>query len=86
MGHELVFVALFLVATAVALVARALRTPYTVALVVTGLALGATHVLSPPHLTRELLYAVFLPGLVFEAAFHLDFKRPPRKKLHIQVH
>lgn len=85
MGHELVFVALFLVATAVALVARALRTPYTVALVVTGLALGATHALSPPHLTRELLYAVFLPGLVFEAAFHLDFEKFWANKLAIHA-
>ncbi len=85
MGHELIFVALFLVATAVALVARALRTPYTVALVVTGLALGATHALSPPHLTRELLYAVFLPGLVFEAAFHLDFKKFWANKLAIHA-
>jgi monovalent cation:H+ antiporter, CPA1 family len=83
MGHELVFVALFLVATAVALVARALRTPYTVALVVTGLALGATRMLHAPHLTRELLYAVFLPGLVFEAAFHLDFKKFWANKLAI---
>lgn len=85
MAHELIFVALFLVATAVALVARALRMPYTVALVVTGLTLGATHVLSPPHLTQELLYAVFLPGLVFEAAFHLDFKKFWANKLAIHA-
>lgn len=85
MGHELIFVALFLVATAVALVARALRAPYTVALVVTGLALGATRALSPPHLTRELLYAVFLPGLVFEAAFHLNFRKFWSNKLAIHA-
>ncbi|MDO9015282.1 MAG: sodium:proton antiporter [Deltaproteobacteria bacterium] len=85
MAHELIFVALFLVATAVALVARALRMPYTVALVVTGLTLGATRVLSPPHLTQELLYAVFLPGLVFEAAFHLDFKKFWANKLAIHA-
>lgn len=74
MQPELAFVALFSVATAVALVARRFRVPYTVALVVTGLLLGSAHVLSPPHLTKELLFAVFLPGLVFEAAFALEFK------------
>ncbi len=85
MGNELVFVALFLVATTVALIARAVRVPYAVALVVAGLALGATHALSPPHLTQALLYAVFLPGLVFEAAFHLDFKKFWANKLAINA-
>ncbi len=85
MGHELVFVALFLVATAVALLARTLRTPYTVALVLAGLALGATRALSLPHITKDLLYAVFLPGLVFEAAFHLDFKKFWSNKLAIHA-
>ena len=75
MRLEYVLVALFAVATAVALVARRLRLPYTVALVLAGLALGTAHALEPPHLTKELLYAVFLPGLLFEAAFALEFKK-----------
>lgn len=45
----------------------------------------ATHALSPPRLTRELLYPVFLPGLVFEAAFHLDFKKFWANKLAIHA-
>lgn len=65
-------VLLFLVAAAVALAARRLRIPYTVALVVAGLALGWGDVLRPPALTKDLLFALFLPGLLFEAAFHLD--------------
>ncbi|MBL8924420.1 MAG: cation:proton antiporter [Myxococcaceae bacterium] len=75
MRVEYVLVALFAVATAVALVARRFRVPYTVALVIAGLALGTAHALEPPHLTRELLYAVFLPGLLFEASFALEFKK-----------
>lgn len=71
MFTALTLVALFTVATAVALVARRLRVPYTVALVVAGLVLGSGHVLTPPALTKELLFAVFLPGLIFEAAFAL---------------
>ena len=65
-------VLLFLLATIVALVAKRFRVPYTVALVLAGLAVGGMNVLAPPVLTKELLFAVFLPGLLFEAAFHLD--------------
>jgi monovalent cation:H+ antiporter, CPA1 family len=65
-------VLLFVVATLVALAAKQLRIPYTVALVVAGLALGLTGALNPPALTKELLFTLFLPGLLFEAAFHLD--------------
>jgi len=75
MHFEAVSVTLFAVATAVALAARWLKVPYTVALVAAGVALGAVGVIDPPHLTKELLYAVFLPGLVFEAAFHLGDSR-----------
>ena len=65
-------IVLFCIATAVAIAARPLRVPYTVALVIVGLVLGQLHVVAPPHLTRELLFAVFLPGLLFEAAFNID--------------
>jgi Na+:H+ antiporter len=71
---ETSFVLLFVVATAVAIAARRFRLPYTVALVLAGLALGIVHLFEPPNLTRELLYTVFLPGLLFEAAFHLEFR------------
>jgi CPA1 family monovalent cation:H+ antiporter len=75
MRPEVAFVALLSVATAVALIARRLRLPYTVALVVAGLALGTTRFVSAPNLTKELLYAAFLPGLLFEASFNLEFKK-----------
>lgn len=75
MSFESVLIALFAVATAVAIAARWLKIPYTVALVLAGVGLGFTHAISPPHLTKEVLYSVFLPGLLFEAAFHLEFKR-----------
>lgn len=83
MRFEVVFLALFAVATAVALLARWVRVPYTVALVVAGLVLGTTHAFEPPHLTKELLYSLFLPGLLFEAAFHLEFKKFWANKLAI---
>lgn len=83
MHFETVFVTLFAVATAVALAARWLHIPYTVALVGAGLVLGTAHAFDPPHLTKELLYAVFLPGLLFEAAFHIEFRRFWQNKLTI---
>lgn len=72
--QETSLILLFVVATAVAIAARRLKIPYTVALVATGLVLGALHVLEPIHLTKELLFALFLPGLLFEAAFHIEFE------------
>ena len=73
MHPELRILLLFLTATAVALVARHLRLPYTVALVVAGLALGSFSAFESLHLTKDLLFAVFLPGLLFEASFHIEF-------------
>jgi CPA1 family monovalent cation:H+ antiporter len=65
---------LYSVAMVVAIVSRRLRVPYTAALLLAGVALGSTHVAALPHLTRELLFAVFLPGLLFEAAYHLEVR------------
>ncbi|MGA7615893.1 MAG: cation:proton antiporter [Thermoanaerobaculia bacterium] len=80
---EIVILLLFAVATVVALLARRLKIPYTVALVVTGVVLGTLHAFEAPHLTQHLLYAVILPGLLFEAAFHLDFSDFWNNKLAI---
>ncbi len=83
MSLEILIILLFVVATAVAIAARRLGVPYTAALVATGLVLGALHVLDPPHLTEEMLFAIFLPGLIFEAAFHLEFRSFWRDRLVI---
>ncbi|HEY7235278.1 MAG TPA: sodium:proton antiporter [Gemmatimonadaceae bacterium] len=74
MPHQGTLVLLLVVATIVSLAARRLRLPYTVVLVIAGLALGATHALAAPTLTRELMFGVLLPALVFEAAFDLDIE------------
>ena len=72
MNLEAAFI-LFCVASAVTIVTQRLRLPYTVALVVAGLVLGALHTVEPRELTKDLLFALPRPGLLFEAAFHLDF-------------
>src|ERR1700716_1532075 len=74
MQPETTFVLLFSVATGVAIAVRRVRVPYTVALVLVGLGLGALNLMTAPHLTKELLFAVILPGLLFEAAFNLNAK------------
>ncbi|HST07025.1 MAG TPA: cation:proton antiporter, partial [Gemmatimonadaceae bacterium] len=83
MPVENTLIILFSVATGAAITARWLKVPYTVALVVTGMALGATDAIASPHLTRELLFAVILPGLLFEAAFHIEVDAFVRNKMAI---
>lgn len=62
-------------AAVVALIARAVRLPDTVALVIAGLLVGglATQVGAEPfRIPHELVLGVLLPGLVFEAAYRLE--------------
>jgi len=62
-------------AAIVALLARAIRLPDTVALVIAGLVVGSIATLvgaAPIHVPHELVLVVLLPGLVFEAAYRLD--------------
>ena len=80
---ETVLILLFVVVTAVAIAVQRLAIPYTVALVLTGIVLGLLHVFEAPHLTRALLFGVFLPGLLFDAAFHIEFKQLWRNRLTI---
>jgi CPA1 family monovalent cation:H+ antiporter len=72
MDAGLFFVALLGIAVVVRTIARKLELPYTVALVTMGLLVGALHPATAPRLTRESLYLVFLPGLVYEAALRID--------------
>jgi CPA1 family monovalent cation:H+ antiporter len=58
--------------TVVALAVRRFSIPYTVALVVVGLLLTLQSPLNI-ELTPELILGLFVPPLVFEAAFHINF-------------
>ncbi len=70
---EMTVVVILLAVSLVAILVRRIRIPYTVALVLAGLALTSQQqwrlVMTP-----ELVLALFLPPLVFEAAYHLQFK------------
>jgi len=69
-----IVVALLVALALVAVVSRRFAVPYTAALVVVGLIVA---ILAPPdviEITPELVLVVLVPGLVFEAAFRLDFE------------
>ena len=55
MHTETILILLFSVAAVVAIAVRLLHVPYTVALVLSGLALGIQNLFTPPHLTKGLL-------------------------------
>ena len=78
---------LLAVAAAVALAVRAVRMPYTIALVLTGLLLGmsgrAQELFAIPSeaLIPDLIFLVMLPPLLFEGCVHIDlatFRRRAR--------
>ena len=79
MAVEIAFVGLMVVSAVVAMVVRRFRLPYTIALVLAGLLLG---LLRPEgeqwqafysiHLEPEVLFAIFLPALLYEAALHVE--------------
>jgi monovalent cation:H+ antiporter, CPA1 family len=67
-------VILLIAAAVVAVVARWIHLPYTLALLLLGLALGAVPVISAPTLNSDVILLLFLPPLLFEAAFVLDLR------------
>ncbi len=67
-----------LTASLVAIVSRRLRLPYSVGLVVAGIAIALLPTGIELPLTRDLIFSIFLPPLIFEAALQLkwdDFRR-----------
>lgn len=68
------FVALMIAAAVAATVARWVRVSYTVALLLLGLGLGIFGVGTAPGLSSEVILLLFLPPLLFEAAFVLDLR------------
>ena len=69
---ETIVIILLFVTAVVAIAVRRIRLPYTVALVLVGLFISLEHILVF-EVTPELILALFVPPLIFEAAFHLEF-------------
>jgi monovalent cation:H+ antiporter, CPA1 family len=62
---------LLIIASVVAMAGRYIKIPYALALVVTGLLIGAPHLLPQAHLDPHILLTVFLPPLLFETAINI---------------
>lgn len=73
---------LLLVAAVVAMLARRLRVPYSIGLVIAGIGLALLPFTSRVELTKGLIFTAFLPPLIFEAAIHLRW-RDLRKDLSV---
>src|SRR5258706_9170577 len=65
---------LLLIAAVVAMVTRRLGMPYSVGLVTAGVVLSLLSFAPRITLTKDLLFTVLLPPLIFEAALYLHWK------------
>lgn len=68
-------VVLLALALVVALLARRLRLPYTLLLVLAGLLLGFVRILPGLRLEPESVLLIFLPALLFEGAWSVEVRR-----------
>ena len=74
---------LLLLASATLAVAKRLNLPFTILLVIVGLAIAVVSPYLPVsmarlldfHISPEIILYVFLPSLIFESAFHLDARQ-----------
>jgi CPA1 family monovalent cation:H+ antiporter len=82
---ELNFLLLLAVAASVAVLSNRARLPYASGMVLAGLVMGNLLPYSGPHLSKELLFLVVLPGLLFEAAFQIHFAEVWRSRASILV-
>jgi CPA1 family monovalent cation:H+ antiporter len=74
---------LLIAASVVAMIVRRIKIPYSLALVCAGLAIGALKLLPGVELDPELVFAVFLPPLLFEAALNIDLTELRRHSKHV---
>jgi CPA1 family monovalent cation:H+ antiporter len=88
MGSEVIvglFVVLVAIAVGVALVTQRLSIPFSVALVVAGFILSLTQPVRDARVTPDLILVVFIPGLVFEAAYHIDLAQLRRSFASVTI-
>ncbi len=63
-----------LLAAVVTIIARRLRVPYTVGLVLAGIGSSLLSSTRDIELTKELIFTIFLPPLIYEAALYLHWR------------
>jgi CPA1 family monovalent cation:H+ antiporter len=67
-----VLLALLMLASTVAMATRWIPIPYTLLLVIVGVVVSPMHFLPVVHISPELILLIFLPALLFEAAWNLE--------------
>lgn len=68
-------VVLLLIACVVAIIARWLKQPYTVALVIVGLMVAITKVMPDISISHDVIFMIVLPPLLFQGALHMDLSQ-----------
>jgi Na+:H+ antiporter len=76
MNISIEYIATFLlIAAIVAITARRLRIPYTVGLMLTGIVLAVSPFPSDDiEMTKDLIFTIFLPPLIYEAAIYIKWQ------------
>lgn len=77
---------LLLIAAIVAMLTRRLKIPYTVGLVLAGIGLAFFPFTPDVTVTKELIFTIFLPPLIYEAALYIRWKELRRDLLLILVY
>ena len=65
---------LLLIAALVAMLAQRVRIPYTVGLVLAGIALSFLPFMPEIELSKELIFTILLPPLIFEATLFIRWR------------
>jgi CPA1 family monovalent cation:H+ antiporter len=76
-------IVLLLIAAVVAILTKRLHLPYSAGLVAAGIGLAALPFVPPIALTRQFLFTVLLPPLLFDSAFRLHWESLRRDALVI---
>ena len=71
---EIQFLILLILAVIVAIIVKYIKLPYTIALVLAGILVGLTGI-EEIELSRELIFFIFLPILLFEGSIHIDLNQ-----------
>jgi CPA1 family monovalent cation:H+ antiporter len=86
MNISIEYIATFLlIAAIVAMAARRLKIPYTVGLMLTGIVLAVSPFPSDDiEITKDLIFTIFLPPLIYEAAIFDGGLRRDLPVIHVQ--
>lgn len=72
---SITLISLLLIACIIALLAKWIDVPYTVALVFVGLIISMTGLASEIKISREIIFTAILPPLIFYGAFHMNIEQ-----------